>query len=99
MRLPATSFTMQARATMPPIPITSTSSIQKTPGVCGGDACIRSTRITVAGLVQWQRLGLSNARILEHHPDLTEEDLEAAWSYYLQNREEIDRTIKEDEEA
>jgi uncharacterized protein (DUF433 family) len=53
----------------------------------------------VAGLVQWQRLGLSNARILEHHPDLTEEDLETAWSYYHQNREAIDQTIKEDEEA
>jgi uncharacterized protein (DUF433 family) len=90
---------MQARAIMPPIPITTTSWIQKTPGACGGDACIRNTRLTVAGLVQWQRLGLSNARILEQHPDLTEEDLEAAWSYYPQNREEIDRTIKEDEEA
>jgi uncharacterized protein (DUF433 family) len=83
---------------MPPIPIT-TSWIQKTPGVCGGDACIRNTRHSVAGLVQWQRLGLSNAHILEHHPDLTEEDLETAWSYYHQHREEIDRTIKDDEEA
>ena len=75
------------------------SWIQKTPGVCGGDACIRSTRYTVAGLVQWQRLGLSDARILEHYPHLTEQDLQAAWSYYRQNLEEIDRTIEDDEEA
>ncbi len=27
------------------------SWVQKTPGVCGGDACIRNTRITVHGLV------------------------------------------------
>ena len=75
------------------------SWIQKTPGVCGGDACIRNTRHTVIGLVQWQRLGLSDARILERHPDLNQADLDAAWSYYRQHREEIDRAIKEDEEA
>lgn len=80
---------------MPP----ATSWIEKTPGVCGGDACIRSTRHTVYGLVEWKQLGLTDARILEHHPDLTQADLEAAWTYYEQHREEIDQAIKEDEEA
>jgi hypothetical protein len=28
------------------------SWVQKTPGVCGGDACMRNTRITVWGLAQ-----------------------------------------------
>ena len=28
------------------------SWVQKTPGVCGGDACIRNTRITVRGLAE-----------------------------------------------
>ena len=85
---------------MPPIPITTTSWLQKTPGVCGGDACIRNTRHTVAGLVQWQRLGLSNVQILEHHPDWTGAGmLEIAWWYYHRNRAEIDQTIKEDVEA
>ena len=64
-----------------------------------GDACIRATRHTVHGLVEWQRLGLSDARILEHHPDLTQEDLEAAWAYYTQHREEIEQAISEEEEA
>jgi uncharacterized protein (DUF433 family) len=78
---------------------TSTSGIQKDPGVCGGEARIRNTRHTVAGLVQWRKLGLTDARILEHHPDLTEADLEAAWSYYRQHVEEIDEAIRRDEES
>ena len=80
-------------------PITSLSGIQKDPGVCGGEACIRNTRHTVAGLVQWRNLGLSDARILVHHPDLTAADLEAAWSYYRQHAEEIDQAIRRDEES
>ena len=82
---------------MPINPAASMSGIQKHPGVCGGEACIRNTRHTVAGLVQWRKLGLSNARILEHHPDLTAVDLEAAWSYYHQHTEEIDQAIRKDE--
>jgi uncharacterized protein (DUF433 family) len=77
----------------------STSWITKTPGVCGGEACIRDTRHTVSGLVQWKRLGLTNARILEHHPDLSLTDLEAAWDYFAQHPEEIEQSIREDEGA
>jgi uncharacterized protein (DUF433 family) len=51
----------------------------------------------VSGLVAWRRLGLSDAQILGHHPGLTEADLMAAWSYYRQHAEEIDRAIKDDE--
>lgn len=80
-------------------PTTSSSGIRKTPGVCGGEAHIRDTRHTVAGLVQWRSLGLSDERILVHHPDLTAADLEAAWSYYRDHAEEIDRAIRQDEEA
>jgi uncharacterized protein (DUF433 family) len=84
---------------MPSLPIQTESWVQKTPGVCGGEACIRDTRHTVSGLIAWRRLGLSDAQILEHHPDLSEADLLAAWSYYGQHAEEIDRAIKEDEES
>ena len=73
------------------------SWIQKTPGVCGGDACIRDTRHTVYGLVEWKQMGLPDARILEHHPDLSLIDLEAAWDYYAQNPAEIDEAIRANE--
>jgi type III restriction enzyme len=75
---------------------TSTSWISKTADVCGGEACIRSTRHTVYGLVEWKQMGLTDERILEHHPDLTPADLEAAWEYYAQHHEEIEHAIRED---
>jgi uncharacterized protein (DUF433 family) len=78
---------------------TDKSWIQKTPNVCGGDACVRNTRHTVYGLVEWKKLGLTDARILEHHPDLTQGDLDAAWAYYARHSEEVEQAIKDDEEA
>ena len=70
------------------------SWIQKTPDVCGGDACIRNTRITVYGLVEWRKLGLPDERILEIIEGLTPEDLAAAWEYYRLNQSEIDEAIR-----
>ena len=81
------------------VPLPTGSSIQKTPDVCGGDACIRNTRITVWGLVNYRKLGLTNARILEVIDGLTQADLDAAWDYYSRNRAEIDGAIKDNEEA
>jgi uncharacterized protein (DUF433 family) len=84
---------------MPVNQATSASWVERNPGVCGGAACIRNTRHTVAGLVQWRRLGLSDERILEHHPDLNSADLETAWAYCHQQPNEIEQTIREDEDA
>jgi len=77
----------------------TTIRIHKTRGVCGGEPCIRNTRHTVAGLVQWQRLGLSDQQIMHHHPDLTQPDLDAAWDYYHLHAVEVDRAIKDGEGA
>jgi uncharacterized protein (DUF433 family) len=74
------------------------SWVQKTPGVCGGRACIRKTRITVWGLVNYRRLGLAHERILECIVGLTPEDLDAAWDYYREHPAEIDEDIRENEE-
>ena len=75
------------------------SWISKTPGLCGGDACIRNTRITVWGLVERRNLGASDVELLDDITGLMREDLEAAWEYYEQHREEIDQAIRENEEA
>jgi uncharacterized protein (DUF433 family) len=77
----------------------ASSWVQKTPGVCGGDACIRNTRITVWGLVAWRKLGLSDTEIVRRVPSLTLADLHIAWDYYARNPEEIERTIQENEQA
>jgi uncharacterized protein (DUF433 family) len=73
--------------------------IMKTPGVCGGDACIRGHRIPVWVLVGYRRLGKSDASLLRDYPSLTRADLKAAWEYAAANAEEIDRAIRENEEG
>jgi uncharacterized protein (DUF433 family) len=77
--------------------VPTTSWIQKTPGVCGGRACVRSTRITVWGLVNSRRLGAADEQILKNIVGLTQEDLAAAWNYYRQHPDEIDEDIRENE--
>jgi uncharacterized protein (DUF433 family) len=73
------------------------SWVQKTPGVCGGRACIRDTRITVWGLVNSRRLGATDEQLLQNTGDLTPDDLRAAWDYYLQLASEIDEDIQDNE--
>ena len=73
--------------------------ITKTPGVCGGDACIRGHRIPVWVLEGYRRLGQSDAELLRSYPSLTAADLTAAWEYAAAHPEEIDRAIRENEEG
>jgi uncharacterized protein (DUF433 family) len=74
------------------------SWIEQTPGVCGGEPCIRRTRHTVVGLVQWRKLGLDDDEILRQHPDLTQDDLDAAWRYYEEHSAEVDAQGGADDE-
>jgi uncharacterized protein (DUF433 family) len=78
---------------------TTTSWISKKPELCGGDACIRDTRITVWGLVSYQRLGMSDAEILRAVQELNADDLQAAWEYAAENPIEINHAIQENEEG
>jgi uncharacterized protein (DUF433 family) len=78
---------------------TATGRITKTPGVCGGDACIRGTRIPVWTLANYRRRGGSDADILRAYPSLTPPDLEAAWEYAAAHADEIDRAVRENEEG
>ena len=78
---------------------TITDRITKTPGVCGGRACIRGTRITVWGLVAHRRLGMTGAAILAGIPGLQSEDLQAAWEYAAAHLAEIDEDIRLNTEA
>lgn len=78
--------------------MTATASwVSKKPDRCGGNACIRDTRITVWGLVNNRRLGLSDAEILQAIQGLTPADLQAAWQYAEANADELDQAIHENE--
>jgi uncharacterized protein (DUF433 family) len=73
------------------------TGIEKTPGVCGGDACIAGSRIPVWSLVHSKQLGLTDGQILDAYPTLSQEDLQHAWNYYRANQEEIDELIADNE--
>lgn len=74
-----------------------TPGIEKTPGVCGGSACIVRTRIPVWLLVEAQKAGATEADLLSSFPALRQEDLINAWVYYRSNKAEIDQEIFENE--
>lgn len=74
-------------------------SIEKTPGACGGDACIGNSRIPVWMLEQARRLGFSKTDMLKSHPGLGDAELEAAWAYLAAHREEIESAIRANESA
>jgi uncharacterized protein (DUF433 family) len=73
--------------------------IESNPGVCGGEPCIIRTRIPVWVLEQARRLGGSEAELLRAYPTLRAVDLVNAWSYVRIHHDEIERQIRENEEA
>jgi uncharacterized protein (DUF433 family) len=68
--------------------------IIKTPGVCGGEACIAGTRIAVWLLSEAQQLGISEAQLLYDYPHITTADLVNAWAYAHAHPEEIAAAIR-----
>jgi uncharacterized protein (DUF433 family) len=73
--------------------------IEKTPGLMGGDACIRQTRVPVWLLVSLRNQGASEAYLLEDYPTLTAADLVNAWLYTEAYPEEIKTAIARQEAA
>ena len=71
--------------------------IEKTPGVCGGDARIAGTRIPVWLLVAYRQDGASDADLLEAYPNLTESDLGNVWVYAENHPEELAAAIARNE--
>ena len=67
--------------------------IRKTPGVVGGDARVRETRIPVWTLVELKKQGRTEAQLLSDFPGLTQNDLDAAWDYYRTHTVEIEEAI------
>lgn len=82
------------------IPTSPASWIQRRPNVCGGDACVRDTRIPVWSIVQAHRLGTSADELRTHFvTPLSAADVKAALEYYAQHAEEIENDIRLNEEA
>lgn len=73
--------------------------ITKTPGVCGGEACIAGTRIAVWLLVEAQQLGIREVQLLQDYPHIAAADLVNAWAYAAAYPEEIAAAIRANNEA
>jgi uncharacterized protein (DUF433 family) len=73
--------------------------IESNPKVCGGEPCIIRTRIPVWVLVQARQLGKSEADILSAYASLRAEDLTNAWAFARSHTVEIERQIRENENA
>jgi uncharacterized protein (DUF433 family) len=73
--------------------------IESRPGVCGGEPCIVRTRIPIWVLEHSRRLGVSETDLLRSYPTLRAEDLANAWAYVRTHPDDIDRQIRENEEA
>jgi uncharacterized protein (DUF433 family) len=73
--------------------------IESKPEVCGGRACITGTRIRVQDIYFWhEREGISPDEIVSRFPQITLADVHAALAYYWDNREEIQRQMRADDD-
>jgi uncharacterized protein (DUF433 family) len=73
--------------------------IQKTPGVCGGDACIGRRRIAVWMVVEYRDMGATDEQLMtQYDPPLTRAELDAALRYAAAHPEEIAANIRENNE-
>ena len=74
--------------------------ISKTPGVCGGRACIAGHRIRVMDIVVLhEKRGLCPEEIVYQYPSITLADVYAALAYHLDNREEIEADFRHEREV
>jgi uncharacterized protein (DUF433 family) len=70
------------------------SWIEKAEAVCGGRARVRTTRLPVWSIVRARQLGATDQELLNYFvAPLTQADLDVAWAYYEQNREEIEHDL------
>lgn len=72
--------------------------ISHTPGVCGGRACIRNTRIPVWSIVEAKKMGATDIDLLKSFEGLTAEDITNAMRYYQGHPDEIEADIADQDE-
>ena len=77
----------------------SKEHIAKTPGICGGKACIAGHRIRVMDVVVYhEQAGMSPDEIVDQFPSITLADVHAALAYYFDHRDEIEAEFRRERE-
>lgn len=84
----------------PPAPVgVSKEHITKTPGVCGGKACIAGHRIRVLDVVlQCEPGGLTPQEFVAQFPGVTLADVHAALAYAYDHPNEIEADLRRGQE-
>jgi uncharacterized protein (DUF433 family) len=77
----------------------SPSGVERSEGICGGEARIVGTRIPVWSLEQGRRLGFTDDELLANYPSLRRDNLVAAWAYVAAHPAEIEQSIRDNEAA
>lgn len=77
-----------------------TERITKTPGVCGGKACIAGHRIRVMDIVIcYDHWGMTPDEIVDQYPGITLSDVHMSLAYYYDHIEEIREDIRRNNEV
>ena len=67
--------------------------------VCGGSPIIEGTRIRVIDIaIEYEVLDRSPDEIIRSHPHVNLYQIYDAFSYYYENRDELDKKIKQDQD-
>lgn len=76
-----------------------TQHITKTPGVCGGRACIAGHRVRVMDIVAWHEMrSMTPDQIVDLFSGITLADVHAALAYYFDHRQEIEDDFRNDDQ-
>lgn len=73
--------------------------ITKTPGVCGGVACIKGTRIPVWVIESYRRSGAELSDFAEIYPHISAEQIAAGIDYAARHAEEIEAELTANQEG
>ena len=73
--------------------------VEINPKICSGSPVVAGTRVRIVDIaVEYEYLNHSPDEIINAHPHLKLEQVHDALSYYYENREEMDKKIKEDKQ-
>jgi uncharacterized protein (DUF433 family) len=74
---------------------TAADRISKTPGVCGGRACVTGHRVRVLDIVVFsEHQGMTPDQIVSNLPSISLADVHAALAYYFDHIEEIQEEMR-----
>ena len=73
--------------------------VEINPKICNGSPVIKGTRVRIVQIaVENEYMSCTPDEIITAHPHLRLEQIHDALSYYYENRAELDKKIKEDEQ-